>query len=92
MLLMSFAESKDELEEILRISDIAPSHLQHEIMGLPNIIAYEKLRSEKSSKAGYLVILGGFARSPFRDFESYLRFFVRLNERSTQLILKQNNS
>ena len=30
----SFAELQDELEEILSIPDITPTHLQHEIIGL----------------------------------------------------------
>ena len=33
----AFEDLKDELEEILSISDITPSHLQHEIIG-PRII------------------------------------------------------
>ena len=31
----------------------------------------------------------GYARSPFRDFESYLRIVVGLDEDKIQLILKQ---
>ena len=34
----------------------------------------------------------GYARSPFRDFESYLRIVVGLDEDDIQLILKQYNS
>ena len=34
----------------------------------------------------------GYARSPFRDFESYLRMVVRLDEDDIHLILKQYNS
>ena len=34
----------------------------------------------------------GYARSPFRDFESYLRFVVGLDEDDIQLILKQYNA
>ena len=34
----------------------------------------------------------GYARSPFRDFESYLRIVVVLDEDDIQLILKQNKS
>ena len=34
----------------------------------------------------------GYARSPFRDFESYLRTGVGLDEDDKQLILKQNSS
>ena len=33
----------------------------------------------------------GYARSPFRDFESYLRIIVGLEEDNIQLILKQYN-
>ena len=33
----------------------------------------------------------GFARSPFRDFESYLRIVVGLDEDDIRLILKQYN-
>ena len=33
-----------------------------------------------------------YARSPFRDFESYLRIVVGLDENDIQLILKQYNS
>ena len=34
----------------------------------------------------------GYARSPFRDFESYLAIVVGLDEDDIQLILKQKNS
>ena len=34
----------------------------------------------------------GYARSPIRDFESYLRILVGLDEEDIQLILKQYNS
>ena len=33
----------------------------------------------------------GYARSPFRDFESYRRFVIGLEEDNIQLILKQYN-
>ena len=33
----------------------------------------------------------GFARSPFRDFESYLRIVIGLEKDEIQLILKQYN-
>ena len=33
----------------------------------------------------------GYARSPFRDFESYLRIVIGLEEDNIQLILKQYN-
>ena len=34
----------------------------------------------------------GYARSPFRDFESYLRFIVALDEDDIRFILKQYNA
>ena len=88
----SFGELKDELEEILSISDITPSHLQQGIIGPRIIQAYKKLRSEKSSTDGPILLLMGYARSPFRDFESYLRIVVSLDEDDIQLILRQYNS
>ena len=83
---------KDKLEEIADISFVTPSHLQHEKIGPRNIRAYEKLRSENSSTGGYLILLLGYARSPFRDIECYLRIVVGLDEEDIQLILKQYNS
>ena len=87
-----FEELKDELEEILSISDITPKHLQRQIIGQCIIQACKKLRSEKSSTDGHLLLLRGYARSQFRDFGSYLRIFVGLDKKNIQLILKQNNS
>ena len=36
-----------------------------------------------------MILLVGYARSPFRDFESYLRIVVGLDEEDIQLILKE---
>ena len=84
----SFEEIKDELEKIFNISDSTPYHLHHEKTGPRIIEAYKKLNFEKSSTDGYFMILVGYARSPFRDFESYLRIVVGLDEDGIQLILK----
>ena len=54
--------------------------------------AYKELRSETSSTYGYFVSKTGYARSLFRDFESYLRIVVGLDEDDIKLILKQYNS
>ena len=51
----SFEGLKDELEEILNISDNTPSHLQHEKIGQRIIKAYKKLRSENSFNDGYII-------------------------------------
>ena len=88
----SFEELKDELEGILNISDFTPYHLQHETVGPRIIQAYRNLRSEKSNTDGYIILLLGYARSPFRDFESYLRIVVGLDEDDVQLIFKQYNA
>ena len=37
------------------------------------------------------MLLLGYARSPFRKFESYLGSVVGLDEADLQLVLKQNN-
>ena len=88
----SFEESKDELEEILSISDITLFNLQHEILGARNIQAYMKIRSEKSRTDGFIIFLMGYARSLFRDLQSYLRSVVGLDEDFIQLILNQYKS
>ena len=77
----SFAELKDELEEVFSIPDITPFHLQNKIIGPRNIQAYKVLRSEKSSTDGYLILLLGCVRSLHQDFEKYLRIFVGLDEK-----------
>ena len=59
----------------------------------PRIIkTYEKLRSEKSSTDGHVILLKGYAISAFRDSESNLRIVVGLVEDDIKLILEQYNS
>ena len=81
-----FEKLKNEIEEVLSISDITPHHLQQEVIGPRFIEAFKKLRSEKSNADGYIILLMGYARSPFRDFESYFRIVVGLDEDDIQLI------
>ena len=85
-------ELKDELEEILNISNITNDHLNDEIIGPRIIDAFIKLSNAKKNKDGYMILLLGYARSLFRDFESYLRIVVGLDEEDIQLILKEYNS
>ena len=47
---------------------------------------------EKSTTDGYIIPLMAFARSPFRDFESFRRIVVGVDEDDIQLILKQYKS
>ena len=87
----SFEELKDELEEILNIPIITDNHLEDETLAPRIAETCRKLRSDKSSHDGYIILLMGYARSPFRDFESYLRNIVGLDEDDNQVILKQYN-
>ena len=84
----SFDELKDELEEIPNFQNTTVADLEDEITGPRIIKAYWKLRSDKSSHDGYIILLMGFARSPFRDSESYLRIVIGLEEDNIRLILK----
>ena len=83
-----FLELKDELEEILNISHIMQKHLEDEILGALIIDEFLKLSHGKKNSDGYMILLLGFARSQFRDFESFLRIVVGLHEKYIQLILK----
>ena len=51
-----------------------------------------KLRVKNSSIDGYILLLRGYARSPFREFESCIRIVVDLDEDDNQMISKQYNS
>ena len=82
---------KDELEEFLNIRNFTDSHLEDETLAPRIAETYWKLRSDKSSHDGYIIVLMGYARSPFRDFERYLRIVIGLDEDVIQLILKQYN-
>ena len=88
----SFEELKDELQDILYISDNTPLNLQHEKKGPHINEAYQMLWSQKSSTVGYFILLMQYARSPFWDFENYLRIGVGLDEEDNKLIWKQYNS
>ena len=89
---LSFEELKVEVEENLNIPNITEDYLEYETIGPRIIKTYWKLRSEKSSTDSYNILLRGYARAPFRDFGSYLRIVVGLDEDDIQLILQQNNS
>ena len=87
----SFLELKDEVEEILNIPEITNDHLENETLAPRIAETHWKLRLHKTSHDGYIIFLMGHARSPFRDFESYLRIVVGLEEDNIRLILKQYN-
>ena len=87
-----FLDLKDELEEILGIPHITREHLLDYETASRIIDEYHKLSQEKKSTDGYTIFLLNFSRSQFRDFESYLRIRVGLDEEDIQLILKEYNS
>ena len=87
----SFEELKDEVEELLNIPEITDDHLEDETLGPRIAETYSKLRLDKTSHDGYIILLMGYARSLFLDFESYLRIFVGLEDDNIRLILKQYN-
>ena len=80
----SFEELKDESEEILKVPKITDDPLEDETIGPRIIETFWKLRSEKSSTDGYIIFLMDYAKSPFRDFESYPRIVVGLDEDGTR--------
>ena len=88
----SFTELNDELEEILNISNMTDEPLQDEIIAPRIIQTYKKPETEMRMTDGYMILLMGCARSPLRDFESYLRVVVGLDEENIHLILKQYNA
>ena len=88
----SIEELKHEVGEILNIPNITDYHLEDETIGPRIIKTYWDLRSEKSSTDGYNILLMAYARSPSRDFESYLRIVIGLDEDDIRVILKQYNA
>ena len=89
---ISFEQLKDELEEMLKNPNVTDDHLEDEITGPRVIKTYWDLRSKNLSTDGSIILLMAYARSPFRDFDSYLRIVIGLNEDNIQLILKQYNA
>ena len=87
----SFEELRDEVEEILNIPEITDNHLEDETLAPRIAETYWILRISKTSHDDYIILLMGYARYPIRDFESYLRIIVGLEEDNIQLILKQYN-
>ena len=84
---ISFEELKNDVEEILNIPEITDDHLEDDILAPRIAETYRKLRSDKSRHDGFIILLMGYARSLFRDFESYLRIVVGLEEDNIRLIL-----
>ena len=88
----AYTQLKDKVAEVLGLSDITPEKLKHETFGTNIIETYRKLSTEKSQSDGFYKLLKNYVHSPFRDFESYLRIVVALDEDDIQLTLKQYDS
>ena len=80
-----FLELKDELEEISNISHITLEHLQDEVLGPRITDEFYRLSNEKKNSDSYMILLLGYARSPFRDFESCLSIVVGLDEEDIRI-------
>ena len=87
-----FLDLKEVIEEILGIPHITREHLLDDETASRIIDEYHKLSNETKYSDGYTILLLNYSRSQFRDFESYLRIRVGLDEEDTQLILKEYNS
>ena len=87
----SYRELEDEIAEILNIPEITDDHLDDKATADRIAENYWKLRSDKITHDGYIILLTGYARSLFRDFESYLRIAIGLEEDNIRLILNQYN-
>ena len=66
----SFTELEKEVGEILGIPNITDAHLEDDKLGPQIAETYWKLRSDEATHDGYIILLTGYARSLFRDFES----------------------
>ena len=89
---LHFLDLKDELEEILGIPRIIRDHLLDDETASRIIDEYHKLSQEKKNSDGYTILLLNYSRSQFRNFETYLRIRVGLDEEDIQLVLKEYNS
>ena len=74
------------------IKYITREHLLDDETASRIIDEYHKLSHEKKNSDGYTILLSIYSRSQFRDFETFLRIRVGLDEEDIQLILKEYNS
>ena len=88
----SFVKLKDVVEEILDFSNITHKNLQDERIAPRKTSTFKKLETQKTQTDGCYMLLMGYAWSPFRDFGSYLRNIVGLDEDDIQLIFEKKLS
>ena len=87
---LSFTKFEVELEDVLDISNFALEHLQDKRIGPRLFQPYRKLTSIKRQTDGCILLLLGYARSLFRDLESFFRIVV--GDKANELVSKQDFS
>ena len=65
-------ELEDELQQILDVSNFTDDLLENEIRAPRIIKTSRKLETAKRQTDGYTILLMGYVRSTFRDFEGML--------------------
>ena len=89
---MSNEEVREEIEKDLDISDITAADLQEKIIA-PNIIKeYREKVTKRMKDDEIMLILSGYTKSNFQDFESYLRTEIDWVEDDIRLVLNECNS
>ena len=74
------------------ISDITATDLQDDIIGPIIIDEYREQVTKRMEDGGYMIILSGYSRSVFQDFESYLRTEIDLVQDDIKLVLDKYKS
>ena len=89
---MSNEEVREEIERDLDISDITAADLQEEIIAPIFIEEYREQVTKRMKDDKIMLILSGYTKSNFQDFESYLRTEVGWVEDDIILVLDECNS
>ena len=89
---ISYEKVRDEIERDLDISDITATDLQHDIIAPIVIEEYREQVAKRMEDGGYMIILSGYPRSVFQDFESYFSTEIDLVEDDIRLVLDKYNS
>ena len=89
---VSYEKVRDEIEKDLDVSYITAADLQDGIIA-PNIIKeYREQVTKRMKDDKYMLILSGYTKSIFQDFESFLRTEVHLVEDDIRVVLDEYNS
>ena len=89
---VSFKKVRDEVEKDLGITDIKLTDLQDDIIGPIFIEEYRNQVTKRMKDDKCMLILAGYTKCVFQDFESYLGTKVDLIEGDVRLVLDEYNS